>query len=463
MTTLPDIQNFFGSIAAQLDPIQYSKSHARISTFNKLPEDFMEISIENIKQKTTAEQQLYYLPMQFYGAGPAPSVDDRRHLVFEEILAIRKILGEEMPLMVRLLFKFTETMTLKNHAITMKAIKSIWRFLLAEDIKYDVMHIEQELREELKSFPEKDRYEINKLLKIFDGLQNQLKGLKLLSEEDFSREDLLEICKTIKSMQSKLTPLIKKNIGLLSLHTIGNFEKWNEELNNSRMFITKNLHITRKAKWSELGFWGRFDRTLNISFTALAATALLVGFVALAIGTGGASVGAIVTLASLIAVGFMAANAVRSITKWGAKKINYGLPITPKEASRAIIKSILAPMVVAAVIFLHPIATAMQVFNFIKNSKKIVVFCRQEVAPVLSQFAGKISENTVRPVMNFVNMLKRNLPMFRNEIKLAPDNVVKEQETQIKQPQKIIQVMAREKEERQSENESPSNISSLKM
>jgi hypothetical protein len=434
MTTLTEVQNFFTDLIKQLDPVHYPKSCKIISAFNQLPGDFSELSTEEIEQKQSVERRLYKIPSELESYDIS-SIEDRKHFVFEQIIAIHTAIAEEMPTMVRLLFKFTETVTIKQHSAMMEAAKKIWRFILAETIKYDIDHIEKSLKSELKIFSGKDQKEISELLKSFVGLQNQLKGLKLLLDQDFSRQDLLDICKKIKIIQNKLLHLTEKNTAIIPYEVSRNFAKWNDELNDSRMFIAKNLHLARKNTWSEIGKWDKFDRVLRISIVAIGTIALLTGFVALAVATAGIPIAAVVGIAGLVVVGCLAANAARGMVKWVAKKVNYGLPVTPAETNRAILKAVLSPVIVAAAIICHPIQITMQAVTFVKNFGKIAKFSQQNLAPALSKFAGNIATATKTKFTNLVDIVKKKLPFSANQIKPAP--VKPQEKTKILQPPTI--------------------------
>jgi hypothetical protein len=446
MVSLTDIQNFLSKITKELDPLKYPKSFEMLTAFNKLPKNFMEIRNEEIEQKPILEQQIYYLPDEF-DSFELPTIEDRKHFIFEKILSIRDIMAEEIPVIVKFLFKFTEAITLKNHTGVMKASKSIWRFILAENIKYDIDNIEQSLHNELKFFQKKDQDQIIILKKSFDSLQNQIKGLNLLSEEDFSRQDLLDICKSIKNLQRKLMLLLKKNKTTLPYKTIRNFKKWNEELNENRLFIARNLHIAREAKWPELESWGKFDRVLYIIFINIAIAALFVGFIQLVINPTKAfdiiTSSTVATIACLIGFIFLGLNALRGLINGVIKKINYGLPIT----------TFLTPIVISVAALCHPAQIFEQVAGFLKNIKKIVKFSNQNIAPFVSKIAFDLAKNVKEKFTGFFSLLKQKLPKPWEKISITSYKATPLQETLV--PIKIEKAP----EEKSQEQEQETHIS----
>lgn len=412
MTKLPDIQIFFANILKQIDTALYPKTQKIIIAFNELPSDFMELTNDEIKQKNIKEKKQYLIPSAINNYDNVPSVEDRRHYVFEQIFTIYETLGNEMPALVKLLFKFTESINLKDHAEIIAAKKTIWRFLLAENIKYDIQHIETTLSHEAESLNQVAQNEIIDLSKIFINLQNQLKGLKVLSNEDFSTQDLLEICKSIKALQSGLLYLIK-NGSIKSYQTILKLENWNDELNNHRTFIAENLYLARKAHWAELDFWNQIDRGIYIGVFAVGIINLATVFIALIIDNT-----EVATTASVIVLIMLLANIIRGIIKWIARKINYDLPITLKQTHGAMLKAIAAPLVIASTFICHPIEMTMQVVKFAKDLRNILEFCHKNIKPTMENFANTITAKAKNTIINLTGLLKQKLPWVNDTIKL---------------------------------------------
>jgi len=419
MTNLPYIQNFFDNIAQQIDQKRYPLTHKIILSFIELPADFMTLDNSDIEIKNKKERNKYCLPNDII-SNTIPSIEERRHYVFTQIFAIYETLGNEMPRLIKLFIRFAEFINIKDHTIITRAQKTIWSFLLSENIKYDIEHIEAALNNELKSLNDVAALEISYLTQSFEYLQNQLRSLKNLSLDTFNKHNLLSICKLIKDIQNQLMSLIKNN-KIKSYPTILTLEKWNNELNNHRIFIVENLYLAKRVPKNENSSWVNAERYLHICLTTLSAITMVIAFLALIFG--GKSF-ALITLYLACSILFL--DMLRGITKYLMFKIEYDLPITLKQTNNVIIKAIFSPILVIAASICHPKESLDQIINFAKNIKKINAFYQNNLTPNLILFATSITEKTKKSITNLTDVLKRKLPKVYETIKLIKPTKIQE-------------------------------------